>query len=84
MTKKIRSKHIWMGVDSELQTELIGMLREFSDKGFKDFTTGFQRYYVIDIINLVLSYDHSDWHPDMEDDFSPPDVTDEEVKDLPD
>lgn len=57
------SKHCWMGEDSELQDELIKLLREFSDKGYRNFTTGFQRYYVIDIINLVLSYDHSDYDP---------------------
>jgi len=35
---------------------LINVCREFSKKGFADFSTGFQRYYVKDIIGLADLY----------------------------
>lgn len=39
-----------------LENELIRMLREFSDSGYRDFSTGFQRYFARDIMDLVIEY----------------------------
>jgi hypothetical protein len=41
-------------IDERREDFLITVFREFADKGFKDFSTGFQRYYVRDVLNTLL------------------------------
>jgi hypothetical protein len=40
-----------------LENKIICHLRKFSENGYEDFTTGFQRYEARDIINLVREHD---------------------------
>lgn len=47
-----------------IQDVLITCFREFSDKGFATTTTGFQRYYVKDILYLTDLYDQYCEHGD--------------------
>jgi len=40
-----------------LEDKLICKMRNFADEGFRDFTTGFQRYEARGVIDLVREHD---------------------------
>ena len=43
-----------------LEDFIISLLREFSNRGFKDFSTGFQRYYARDLLEYLKARNRQD------------------------